>query len=85
MALLKDLQKSIKTHHVLALFGLVVLGVVFMQYSNRKGSIVNPMSNLDRGANVNPSAAAAAQQQYVSDVSGPSTGAVSPANPAGQN
>jgi hypothetical protein len=85
MALLKDLQKSIKTHHVLALLGLVVLGVVFMQYSNRKGSIVNSMSNLDRGANMNPSSAAAAQRQYVTDVSGPSTGAVSPANPAGQN
>ena len=85
MALLKDLQKSIKTHHVLALLGLLVLGVVFTQYSNRKGSVINSMTNLDVGANTTPNKAAAQQQQYVTDVSGPSNGAVSPANPAGQN
>ena len=85
MAFLKDLQKSIKTHHVLALLGLVVLGVVFMQYSNRKGSVVSSMTNLDVGADVSPQRAAMGQQQYVNDVSGPSGGAVSPANPAGQN
>ena len=39
MSLLKDLQKAVKTHHVLALLGLVVLGVVVMQYSKRKGSV----------------------------------------------
>jgi hypothetical protein len=85
MAFLKDLQKSIKTHHVLALLGLVVLGVVFMQYSNRKGSVVSSMTNLDVGADVSPQRAAIGQQQYVTDVSGPATGAISPANPAGQN
>jgi len=86
MGLLKDLQKSMKTHHVLALLGLLVLGVVFTQYSSRKGSVINSMTNLDIGASTTPSRAAAQQQQYVTDISGPSTGgAVSPANPAGQN
>jgi len=85
MAFLKDLQKSIKTHHVLALLGLIVLGVVFMQYSNRKGSVVSSMTNLDIGSDVSPQRAASGQQQYVTDISGPATGAVSPANPAGQN
>lgn len=85
MGLLKDLQKSLKTHHVLALLGLLVLGVVFTQYSSRKGSVINSMTNLDVGANTTPNRAASQQQQYVTDVSGPSTGAVSPANPAGQN
>lgn len=85
MGLLKDLQKSLKTHHVLALLGLLVLGVVFTQYSSRKGSVINSMTNLDVGANTTPNRAASQQQQYVTDVSGPNTGAVSPANPAGQN
>jgi len=85
MAFLKDLQKSIKTHHVLALLGLIVLGFVFMQYSNRKGSVVSSMTNLDIGSDVSPQRAAGGQQQYVTDISGPATGAVSPANPAGQN
>jgi len=87
MSLLKDLQKAVKTHHVLALLGLVVLGVVVMQYSKRKGSVFDGMrnTNLDPGADVTPQQAAAGQQRYVTDVSGPSNGAVSPANPAGQN
>lgn len=87
MTLLKDLQKVVKTHHVLALLGLVVLGVVVMQYSKRKGSILDTMknSNLDVGADITPQQAAAGQQNYVTDMSGPSNGAVSPANPAGQN
>ncbi len=87
MSLLKDLQKAVKTHHVLALLGLVVLGVVVMQYSKRKGSVFDGMrnTNLDPGADVTPQQASAGQQRYVTDVSGPSAGGVSPANPAGQN
>lgn len=86
MGLLKDLQKSMKTHHVLALLGLLVLGVVFTQYSSRKGSVINSMTNLDVGANSTPQNAAAQQQKYVTDISGPATsGGISPANPAGQN
>lgn len=87
MTLLKDLQKVVKTHHVLALLGLVVLGVVVMQYSKRKGNVLDTMRNvnLDVGADITPQQAAAGQQNYVNDISGPSNGAVSPANPAGQN
>jgi len=87
MTLLKDLQKVVKTHHVLALLGLVVLGVVVMQYSKRKGSVLDTMrnANLDVGADIAHQQAAVGQQKYVTDMSGPSNGAVSPANPAGQN
>jgi hypothetical protein len=87
MSLLKDLQKAVKTHHVLALLGLIVLGVVVTQYSKRKGSVFDGMTgtNLDPGADISPQQAAAGQQRYVSDMSGGSNGAVSPANPAGQN
>jgi hypothetical protein len=87
MSLLKDLQKSVKSHHVLALLGLIVLAAVFMQYSNRKGGVVNSMRNygLDVGADTTPQRAAAGQQQYVTDISGPASGPVAPANPAGQN
>ena len=84
MSLLKDLQKSVKSHHVLALLGLIVLAAVFMQYSNRKGGVVNSMRNygLDVGADTTPQRGT---QQYASDISGPASGAVAPANPAGQN
>lgn len=87
MSLLKDLQKTVKTHHVLALLGLVVLGVVVMQYSKRKGSVFDGMNNtnLNSGADITRQRAAAGQEKYVTDISGPSNGAVSPANPAGQN
>ena len=41
--MLKDLQKFVKVHHVLALAGLVLLVAVVMQYSNRKGSALDGM------------------------------------------
>lgn len=39
MSLLKNLQKSIKTHHVLAIIGLVVAIYAVMQYSNNKSKM----------------------------------------------
>lgn len=58
-----------------------------MQYSKRKGNVFDGMSNtnLNSGADINPQQAAAGQQRYVADMSGSSGGAVSPANPPGQN
>jgi hypothetical protein len=36
MSFLKNLQKSIKAHHFIALIGILVLGLAIMQYSGRK-------------------------------------------------
>lgn len=75
MNLLNKLQKSVKTHHVLALLGLVVLGAVVMQYSNRKGTSFDGMSNTNLyPSDMSPQPASTGQQK-----------SVSPANPAGQN
>lgn len=82
MSLLKDLQKFIKMHHVLAIAGLLVLGVVVSQYSNRKGLIVDGMTF---GANITPQQANEEQSKYVVNMSGPATENVAPAQPAGQN
>ena len=82
MSLIKDLQKFIKMHHVLAIAGLLVLGVVVSQYSNKKGLIVD---NMTFGANITPQQANEEQSKYVVNMSGPATGNVSPAQPGGQN
>lgn len=74
--MLKDLQKFVKVHHVLALVGLVLLAAVVMQYSKRKGTAVDRMSG-NRGF--------AGQAVSATNVGGQSSGSVSPANPAGQN
>jgi len=36
MSFLKNLQKSIKAHHFIALIGILVLGLAIMQYSAGK-------------------------------------------------
>ena len=82
MSLIKDLQKFIKMHHILAIAGLLVLGVVVSQYSNKKGLIVD---NMTFGANITPQQANEEQSKYVVNMSGPATGNVSPAQPGGQN
>ena len=82
MSLIKDLQKFIKMHHILAIAGLLVLGVVVSQYSNKKGLIVD---NMTFGANITPQQSNEEQSKYVVNMSGPATGNVSPAQPGGQN
>lgn len=74
--MLKDLQKFVKVHHVLALVGLVLLAAVVMQYSRRKGSVLDSMAAkraIDR------------QGSAMANSGGSSSGSVSPSNPAGQN
>ncbi len=68
--MLKDLQKFVKAHHLLALLGLLILSVFIMQYSNRKGSVFDKMGNINRGT---PSTTNA------------TSGSFAPALPAGQN
>lgn len=79
MNFLKNLQKSMKAHHLLALLGIVVVIYALSQYSGRKGSPsdgytnnkMNAMSNGHGNGNGN-----------VAMMGG---GVAMPANPAGQN
>lgn len=82
MTFLKDLHKFIKVHHVLAIAGILVLSVVVIQYSNKKGLVVD---NMTFGANITPQQANEEQSKYVVNMSGSSTGEVSPAHPVGHN
>lgn len=43
--MLKDIQKAIKGHHMLALGGLLVLIYIVMQYSKNKGMSMDGMGN----------------------------------------
>ena len=45
MDLLKKLQKKIKTHHVIALVGIVVLYFAFRQYSQRQSLTIDKMDD----------------------------------------
>ena len=79
MGLLGNLQKSLKTHHLIALVGIVVLFFGIVQYSQRKAYRADPFE-------------ATGDSRMMYDHTGPppsadiSTGYVAqPANPAGQN
>ena len=92
MSILKDLQKSFKSHHLIALLGVVILIAALSQYSGRKGSAhegadgdhQTPPEYLtaeERFAKESP----AQQQQFYDAAAGGSAQAVQPANPQGQN
>ena len=80
MNILRNLQKSMKAHHLLALLGIVVVIYAISQYSGRKGSPSdgytnnksNSMGNENRNGNGNGSMMMGG-------------GVAMPANPAGQN
>lgn len=92
MSIFKNLQKSFKSHHLIALLGVVILIAALSQYSGRKGS---PQEGADgdhqtppdyltaeeRFAKESPSQ----QQQFYDTAAGTSSQAVQPANPQGQN
>ena len=76
MGFLGNLQKKLKTHHLIALVGIVVIVFGISQYSQRKGSSSDAFGNNRR----------------IYDHTGPAPGAdistgyvAQPANPAGQN
>ena len=79
MNILRNLQKSMKAHHLLALLGIVVVIYAISQYSGRKGSPSdgytnnksNSIGNENRNGNGNGSMMGG--------------GVAMPANPAGQN
>jgi hypothetical protein len=76
MKLLRDLQKTMKAHHLLALLGIIVVIYSMCQYSDRKGS---PSDGFD------------SQKNKMMPREGPrmnkmtGSGVAQPANPAGQN
>ena len=82
MSFLKNLQKNIKSHHFIALIGVLVLVLAIMQYSGRKtnysdgfgNGYSNSPSNV-QGSQVVANSASPAQQQQ----------AVGAAEPVGQN
>jgi hypothetical protein len=78
MNMLKNLQKFIKVHHVLAFLGLLLLFVYVARYSNRKGSVFDGLSSQN-------SSKMKTSNQDASNVSESSSGSVMPAQPAGQN
>jgi hypothetical protein len=81
MNFLRNLQKSMKAHHLLALLGIVVVIYALSQYSGRKGSPsdgyannkMNAMSNGNSNGNGN------------GNLGMMGGGVAMPANPAGQN
>jgi hypothetical protein len=80
MTFFKNLQKTMKAHHFLALLGIVVVVYALYQYSDRKGTSSDgfneknknmPIINSDPGNLINPH--------------NRTVGVAQPANPAGQN
>jgi hypothetical protein len=72
MTLFKNLQRTLKAHHLLALLGLVVVIYAIYQYSGRKSS---PSDGFNNNKNAAPQMNAGMT----------TTGFAQPANPAGQN
>jgi hypothetical protein len=73
MTMLKNLQRTLKAHHLLALLGLVVVIYAIYQYSGRKSSPSDGFNNNKNGApSINTSMSSGG-------------GFAQPANPAGQN
>ena len=48
MSILKDFQKYVKAHHVIALLGVLVLVAAISQFSSRKGTVQDGMSSNSR-------------------------------------
>ena len=72
-AIIKDLQKNIKTHHFLALLGFVILAYAVFQYSGRKGSMADGFSGNESNTQNSPM-----NKPTMDNVA-------QPAEPAGQN
>lgn len=80
MGLLRSLQRNIKTHHLIAVLGLVVLGVALYQYSSGKSTITDGMGgrhnvvanqgSVVAGADVAVGANPAGQNEVFADVTG---------------
>ena len=76
MSFLTSLQKNIKAHHVIAVFGAIILVVAFMQYSGRKTRVADAFRNTG-GAPVGANAYSSMDPGQVN--------VAQPANPGNQN
>ena len=77
--MLKNLMRNMKTHYIIAVIAVVILGYAIMQYSSGKGSFSDGFNgySYDGAANVN------SQPQQAMNGNGNS--GARPAEPAGQN
>ena len=89
MSILKNLQKSVKSHHLIALLGVIILIAAISQYSGRKGSAhegsdeqhqMRPEHMTAEGRFAQESQAQ--QQQFYAGAAGASSQPVQPAHPA---
>ena len=91
MSILKDLQKSFKSHHLIALLGVVILIAALSQYSGRKGSSHEGAD----GAHHTPPEHLTAEERFAKESPPNSNSSMTlrrallrkrqPANPQGQN
>jgi hypothetical protein len=82
MGLLKDLQKNIKTHHLIALLGAIVLIAALSQYSGRKNAAHEGMDTPSDDMQKFDDESKEKQDKFYQTASGAHTGPVEPANPA---
>ena len=80
MTFLKSLQKNIKSHHFIALLGVLVLGLAIMQYSGRKTNYSDGLTGAQGSG-----AQQQQQMQQPQQQQGGVTGAVDGVNSVGQN
>jgi hypothetical protein len=78
MSLLKNLQKNIKSHHFIAMIGILVLALAIMQYSGRKTNFNDGYAN--NGQPYSPS-----NGPGPASVACPAGVAVAASEPAGRN
>ena len=80
MSILKDLKKNIKTHHVIAMLGAVVLIAALRQYSGRKNASHEGMK-LENSHNLN-NESKKERDQFYETAAGAHQNKIQPANPA---
>jgi len=82
MSFLKNLQKNVKSHHFIALIGVLVLALAIMQYSGRKTNYNDGFGN---GYSNSPSNVQGSQGVAVGAAPAQQKQAVGAAEPVGQN
>ena len=85
MSLLRDLQKTLKAHHLLALLGLLVLVVAVSQFSERKGAHSEGMAHSASTGHSGVGAPHPTGQDQAVRAAAAGTGSPSAAAPSGQN
>ena len=81
MSVLRDIQKTLKAHHLLALLGLLVLVVAVSQFSGRKGAHSEGLANSASTGHTG----SAEEEEHARVQAAASAAAPSAAAPSGQN